>query len=218
MKQVIMWALIFLVLFIVFIGLAFVGLTMMTPDPAELEQAANKQVNEAPAETQPETKSETQPETHPEVPGVEQNPSNPETPETAKSDSTETIETEVSETDSLRQANADLTSDLFFSRVAIDSLNNELENKETLIAAHTAEIEALEKSVENLKQKNINIKDLAKTYETMKVTEIRPILEKVDDETVIALYKNMGSRTKKNLIQALSGVRAARITQILAGT
>jgi len=76
----------------------------------------------------------------------------------------------------------------------------------------------VEKSVQTLKNKKISIKELAKTYETMKVSEIKPILDNVDDDTVIALYKNMGTRTRKNLIKSLSGGRAAQITEKLAGT
>jgi flagellar motility protein MotE (MotC chaperone) len=62
-----------------------------------------------------------------------------------------------------------------------------------------------------------NIKELAKTFETMKTSEIGPILKKVDNATVIALYKNMGSRSKKMILTALSNDRAAEITQELAG-
>ncbi len=200
MKQVIVWSLIFLVLFVVLIGLAFVGLTYMTPSPEELKAAklanqkqAAKQVSE-PVKVYSEVST----------------------------DSTRTVPKKkapkMTPVDSLQSIVNQLTGDLFFTRVTVDSLNEQLGQKEELIEGYNSQIEALEKSVQTLKDKKVSLRDLAKTYETMKVSEIRPILEKVDDETIMALYRHMGSRTKKNLIQALSGVRAAQITKKLAGS
>lgn len=186
MKQVIMWSSIFIVLFIVFIGLAFVGLTYMTPSPDEIKQIKLEQ-----------KKVHT-------------------TPEIADSDSTKTKGKKITIADSLQIIIDQQIGDLFFMRVTIDSLNEQLGSKEDLVTEFQTQVKSLNDNIQTLKTNNISIKDLAKTYETMKVAEIRPILEKVSDATIIALYKNMGSRTRKNLIQALSSSRAAQITTKLA--
>ncbi len=182
MKQVITWSLILLILFVVFIGIAFVALTYMTPSPEEIKDLQTETVANTPA----------------------------------GSDSAGVVIPKVTEADSLRQVIETLTSDIFFVRVTVDSLNGVLEKNETAIAKYIAQVESLKKSNQTLREKSISIKELAKTYETMKVADIKPILEKVDDATIIALYKNMGSRTRKNLIQALSSVRAAQLTNKLA--
>jgi len=183
MKQVITWSLILIVLFVVFIGLAFVALNYMTPTAEDIEKikkqapVINKQVE--------------------------------------VSDSTAVVEPKITVADSLQQIIENLTSDLFFVRVTTDSLNEVLGKQELIIAGYTSQIESLEERNQALQSKSVSIKELAKTYETMKVSDIRPILEKVDDATIVALYKNMGSRTRKNIIQALSSVRAAQLTNKL---
>ena len=195
MRQLIQWTLILVVVFVVFIGLAFVGLTYLTPSAKELQaiEKGNK---------------------------PQENLSSRPTSVTAFSDST--VSTKKSErqgegTDSLRSVIIQLNGDLFFTRVTIDSLNEQLGLKEDQIGRYLAEIESLESNINTLQESRTSIKDLAKTYDTMKVTDMSPILAKLDDETIIALYRNMGSRTRKNLIQALTGARAAQITKKLAG-
>ncbi len=182
MKQVLMWSLIMVVLFIVLIGASFFGLSYMTPNPEEIQQVRigsenKRQTQIAEAEAKPK----------------------------------------LSKADSLQIVIKDLTSDLFFTRITLDSLNDQIDLKETVIQYQITQLESLTENVRTLQDKNVSIKELAKTYETMKVAEIKPILDNVDDATVMALYKNMGTRTRKNLIKALSGVRAAQITQKLAG-
>jgi flagellar motility protein MotE (MotC chaperone) len=135
----------------------------------------------------------------------------------APSDTTAASEPETSESDSLRQVIDELTSDLFFSRITIDSLTEVVAQKQKELQGYIDQTSLLEGKLESLKDKKISIRELAKTYESMKVSEIKPIVEKLDDKTVIALYNNMGSRTKKNLLRALSDVRAAQITKKLAG-
>ena len=52
----------------------------------------------------------------------------------------------------------------------------------------------------------------------MKIAEMQPILEKLEDHTILELYENISSRNRKNILMALSAQRAARITQKIANT
>lgn len=203
MRQIIIWSLVFLVLFIVFIGLAFVGLTYMTPSTEALEGHKTSQVKAKPGKTN-SAKPTIDETSDTNTPGV--------------ADSTKKAAPKMTRADSLEIKVDELTGDLFFTQVTLDSLNTVLEQKQNLIESYISQVESLEENVQTLEAKKVSIKDLAKTYETMKVADIRPILERLDDGTIIALYQNMGSRTKKNLIQALSDVRAAKITKKLAGS
>jgi len=135
----------------------------------------------------------------------------------AASDTSAVVVPKKSEADSLRAVVDQLRSELFFIRVSADSLNQVVGQRDAQIAGYVLKLTNLERAAEEVNNKHNSIKDLAKTYATMKVSDIRPIIEQLDDKTVIALYNNMGSRTKKNLIQALSDVRAAQITRKLAG-
>lgn len=98
-----------------------------------------------------------------------------------------------------------------------DSLNSEL-------TFRTLEVSTLKKYLEESNKQDLadnlkktSMKELAKTFDTMKPDEFKAILANVDDNTLIALYKNMSSRNRKNIFIALSNDRAAHITQLLAG-
>ena len=77
--------------------------------------------------------------------------------------------------------------------------------------------EELLNKLEMAKRQVISIKDLAKTYESMKPEEMKPILSNLDDGTVIAIYNSMSGRNKKIIFKALNPKRAAEITELLAG-
>jgi len=124
---------------------------------------------------------------------------------------------EPSELDSLKSEIKDLKSVLFFANLEKDSLIEQIEFRDGLIEGYKKTIDRLNKDLLGANKRSVSIKELAKTYETMKPGEMRPILEKVDDETVIAIYKNMSSRSRKSIFQALPGERAAIITKRLAG-
>ena len=61
-----------------------------------------------------------------------------------------------------------------------------------------------------------NVRELAKTYEQMKINEMKPIFAKLDDKTIIDLYNAMSARKKPLVLKALSTDRAAVITKKLA--
>ena len=122
------------------------------------------------------------------------------------------------EIDSLKSVIKNLQNQVFFAGVTVDSLNQQSGIKDAVIAGYDTELNTLRDQVKILTGRRTSVKDLAKTYESMKSEEMAPILDAVDDRTIIALYENMSSRTRKNIIQALPGVRAAEITKKLAGT
>ena len=99
----------------------------------------------------------------------------------------------------------------------IDSLNNQLMIQENLINEYKNKNEELLNRLELAKRQVVSIKDLAKTYESMKPEEMKPILSNLDDGTVIAIYNSMSSRNKKTIFKALNPKRAAEITELLAG-
>lgn len=121
------------------------------------------------------------------------------------------------ELDSLNAVITDLRSQIFFNKIAQDSLTEQLTFKTNLIDGYQNTIDGLNRELTEQNSKQGDIKDLAKTFESMKVNEIKPILENVDDNTVINIYKNMSTRNRKNILNALTPQRAAAITEKLAG-
>jgi flagellar motility protein MotE (MotC chaperone) len=99
----------------------------------------------------------------------------------------------------------------------IESLNNQLMIQENIIKEYKNKNEELLNRLELAKRQVVSIKDLAKTYESMKPEEMKPILSNLDDGTVIAIYNSMSSRNKKTIFKALNPKRAAEITELLAG-
>ena len=127
------------------------------------------------------------------------------------------LEVREKELDSLKTIMKLRENEVFLRDTKIDSLNE-------VITGHTRMTTRLEQQITNLTRKldenqnqEANLKDLAKTFETMKSNEIGPILNRVDDPTVIAIYRNVGSRSKKMIMTALSTERAAEITKQLVG-
>lgn len=122
-----------------------------------------------------------------------------------------------SEIDSLNSCIEKLKSDLSFLNLTNDSLKAQSEFKNNLIEEYKKNINQLNNKLTAAAKTTVSIQELAKTYESMKAEEMRPILQKVSDKTIIAIYKNMNSRKRKDILNALSSERAAAITQQLAG-
>ena len=106
---------------------------------------------------------------------------------------------------------------LIDSRETVDSLYNQLTLKENLLNDYKTKYKDLLIEAEKEKILSESIKVLAKTYESMKPKELKPILTNVDDGTVIAIYNNMSNRSKKIIFKSLNSKRAGKITEILAG-
>ena len=107
--------------------------------------------------------------------------------------------------------------DTINTQAIIDSLNNQLMLQEDLINEYKNRNEELLNKLEIAKRQVISIKDLAKTYESMKPEEMKPILSNLDDGTVIAIYNSMSGRNKKIIFKSLNPKRAAEITELIAG-
>lgn len=94
-----------------------------------------------------------------------------------------------------------------------DSLQQLVGQMETSKKARTEEMEQMKSTIAELEKSNADVKDLAKTFQNMKVEELRNILQQVDDDAAYKIYANMSNRSRKKLLLGLSGTRAAKLTE-----
>ena len=118
--------------------------------------------------------------------------------------------------DSLRTVIDDINSQLFFKSLKIDSVSQITNFQEGLITEYKSSLAKANIALNDKKRDRIKLSEIAKTYESMKVKEMEPILAELDDQTVLDLYKFTGARNRKNILKALSSKRAAAITQLMA--
>ncbi len=97
----------------------------------------------------------------------------------------------------------------------IDSLSRLLEKERQEAAGFTSVIEKLKKQIAEKQSKEENARELAKTFSDMKVKQLAPILNKLDDETILLIYGQMRKTARKDLLLALNEKRAAGIAEKL---
>ncbi len=98
------------------------------------------------------------------------------------------------------------------NKAALDSLERELTFKDA--TAKTLEGRLQEKDVElvSLRQVGMNAQDMARTFATMTVAELTPIVAKLSDDVVMDIYKQTTNKRRKYLLTALGDDRAATLT------
>jgi flagellar motility protein MotE (MotC chaperone) len=105
----------------------------------------------------------------------------------------------------------ELDSTLKVKNATIDSLQ--------IIAAEAGElrkqVEKLQTQLTGSLDKNARAKDIAKTLSSMKSKAMAPILNKLDDETVMLIYNQTSKTSRSTILAALSEERAAKITSKL---
>ncbi len=105
----------------------------------------------------------------------------------------------------------------------IAELQRALKEKSKLVDSLTIAVsktEMLEKELQKItqeknssKSKEARVKEMAKTLSSMKTKAMAPILNKLDDDTVVLIYKQTSKTARKDILVALSEARAAKITK-----
>jgi len=104
---------------------------------------------------------------------------------------------------------AELRSALEEKNKIIDSLNTVASKAEQL----EKELQKITQAKTSSKNKRARAKDMAKTLSSMKTKAMAPILNKLDDDTVVLIYKQTSKTARKDILLALSETRAAKITK-----
>ena len=97
-----------------------------------------------------------------------------------------------------------------------DSLEQVIQSNITSIDNYKQRVKDLESQIKKNTKRSENLKNIAKTYESLRVADLRPIVKKIGDTTLIGIYNKMSSRKRQKLLQALTPDRAAKLTNKLA--
>ena len=106
---------------------------------------------------------------------------------------------------------AGLEDSLVLKNKQIDSLKQMAEKSSEL----EQEIKKLTAELKGSKDRKARAKDMAKTLSSMKAKTMSPILNKLDDKTVMLIYEQTSKTLRKDILAALKEDRAARITNKL---
>ena len=101
------------------------------------------------------------------------------------------------------------------NNVALDSLERELAFGDATVKGLEGRLQVKDAELESLRQVEVNAKDMARTFATMTVTELTPIVAKLSDEVVMDIYKHTTNKRRKFLLAALGDNRAAELTNRL---
>jgi len=129
--------------------------------------------------------------------------------EMTDSDSTVVKSKPLSETDSLKKVVEMKEQELTKKETKFDSLKNESKKQVQIAKKETKK----EIAGDNDNSKTEKARSMAKTFEKMSIKQIAPILNNLDDKTVMMIYVNTGNRFKKNILLAVNEKRAALITK-----
>ncbi|UCH62537.1 MAG: hypothetical protein JSU77_12170 [Fidelibacterota bacterium] len=121
----------------------------------------------------------------------------------------------IQERDSLLVDLDSIQSVLAHSNVALDSLEQELTFESATARTLERRLQEKDAEIESLRRVDVNAQDMARTFATMTVAELIPIVAKLSDDVVMDIYKHTTSKRKKFLLAALGDDRAATLTNRL---
>jgi len=121
----------------------------------------------------------------------------------------------IQERDSLLVDLDSLQSVLVQSNTALDSLERELAFGDATVKGLEGRLQVKDAELESLRQVEVNAQDMARTFATMTVVELTPIVAKLSDEVVMDIYKHTTNKRRKFLLAALGDDSAAALTNRL---
>lgn len=96
-----------------------------------------------------------------------------------------------------------------------DSLTDLLAFRDATVISLETQVEQKSVEITNLREVDVNAKEMARTFGTMTVAELAPIVAGLSDKVVLDIYKNTSSKKRKNLLAAMGTERAAALTNRL---
>jgi len=121
----------------------------------------------------------------------------------------------VQERDSLLVDIDSLLSVMARNNTALDSLERELTFVGATAKTLGERLQTKDAEIESLRRVEVNAQDMARTFATMTVAELTPIVARLSDDVVMDIYEHTTSKKRKFLLAALGDDRAATLTNRL---
>ncbi len=99
--------------------------------------------------------------------------------------------------------------------VRIDSLGEQIGLKEATISAFEDRVQSKDAEIADLRDVGMNAQQMARTFATMTVNELSPIVARLSDQVVQDIYRQTANKRRKFLLTALGDERAAAMTNRL---
>ncbi len=129
--------------------------------------------------------------------------------------SSEEMQAIVQERDSLLVDIDSLLSVVVRNNAALDSLELELTFVGATAKTLGGRLQEKDAQIESLRRVEVNAQDMARTFATMSVAELTPIVARLSDDVVMDIYEHTTSKKRKFLLAALGDDRAATLTNRL---
>ncbi len=129
--------------------------------------------------------------------------------------SSEEMQAIVQERDSLLVDIDSLLSVMVRNNAALDSLELELTFVGATAKTLGGRLQEKDAQIESLRRVEVNAQDMARTFATMSVAELTPIVARLSDDVVMDIYEHTTSKKRKFLLAALGDDRAATLTNRL---
>ncbi len=100
----------------------------------------------------------------------------------------------------------------------LDSLKQDMAGYQKQFAQLREEIEKWQKKYQSAQKRQNKLKDIAKTLSGLKTKDMARIVAKMDDRTLVEIYNQMSTTSKKQLLAALSADRAAALAKKIIKT
>ena len=97
----------------------------------------------------------------------------------------------------------------------IDSLGEQIGIRDATIGAFEDRVQSKDVDIANLRDVGMNAQEMARTFGTMTVNELSPIVARLSDQVVQDIYKQTANKKRKFLLTALGDERAAAMTNRL---
>jgi len=121
----------------------------------------------------------------------------------------------VQERDSLFVDIDSLLSVMARNNASLDSLERELTFVGATAKTLGGRLQEKDAQIESLRRVEVNAQDMARTFATMTVAELTPIVARLGDDVVMDIYEHTTSKRRKFLLAALGDDRAATLTSRL---
>ncbi|MCH7858392.1 MAG: hypothetical protein IID14_01680 [Candidatus Marinimicrobia bacterium] len=99
--------------------------------------------------------------------------------------------------------------------VGFDSLEQLLTIKDATVRALEDRLQVQDAEIVSLREVDVNAQQMARTFATMTVSELSPIVSQLGDKVVLDIYKHTTNKRRKFLLSALGVQRAAELTNRL---